>query len=140
MPSWWPAISPVCTDSTASSSTSWAGDGRRTATRRHRARDRASDPRALHAGRPPPGRLPGPGLTAVVDGAMGSVATSGVVGLVVSLVATFFCERIARRAGVVAHPRADRWRREPVPLLGGLSIMAGVTATVLLVSGNVARF
>jgi UDP-GlcNAc:undecaprenyl-phosphate GlcNAc-1-phosphate transferase len=32
------------------------------------------------------------------------------------------CRVLARRRGVVAHPRDDRWHRNTVPLLGGLAI------------------
>lgn len=40
-----------------------------------------------------------------------------------SLVLTLGCERLARRAGIVARPAAERWHRAPVPLLGGVAIM-----------------
>jgi UDP-GlcNAc:undecaprenyl-phosphate GlcNAc-1-phosphate transferase len=32
------------------------------------------------------------------------------------------CRVLARRFGVVAHPRDDRWHRTTVPLLGGLAL------------------
>jgi UDP-GlcNAc:undecaprenyl-phosphate/decaprenyl-phosphate GlcNAc-1-phosphate transferase len=50
------------------------------------------------------------------------------IGFVVSLGGTLLCERVARRARLVAHPSADRWHRESVPLLGGVAIMLGVAA------------
>lgn len=44
----------------------------------------------------------------------------------------------ARALGVVAHPRADRWNRQSVPLLGGIAIgVAVLTAT--LVAGEPGR-
>jgi UDP-GlcNAc:undecaprenyl-phosphate GlcNAc-1-phosphate transferase len=36
------------------------------------------------------------------------------------------CRVLARRRGVVAHPRDDRWHRQSVPLLGGLAIASAV--------------
>jgi len=38
--------------------------------------------------------------------------------------------RVAFATGVVAHPAADRWNRQAVPLLGGLALMAGVWVSV----------
>ena len=35
---------------------------------------------------------------------------------------------VARRVGMVAKPRADRWHKNPTALLGGISIFAGVAA------------
>jgi UDP-GlcNAc:undecaprenyl-phosphate GlcNAc-1-phosphate transferase len=45
--------------------------------------------------------------------------------LAVTLVATLACERLAPRLGLVKQPRADRWHRRPVPLLGGAAIILG---------------
>jgi UDP-GlcNAc:undecaprenyl-phosphate GlcNAc-1-phosphate transferase len=45
-----------------------------------------------------------------------------------SLALTIGCERLARRVGLVAELRDDRWHRKPVPLLGGVAI---VVATLL---------
>ena len=42
------------------------------------------------------------------------------LGLAAALVP--LCRRIAARAGVVSHPREDRWHRDTVPMLGGLAI------------------
>ena len=62
------------------------------------------------------------------------------VALVVSFGATLLCERVARRAGLVAHPRKDRWHRESVPLLGGVAIMAAVAVVGLGMGAHLARF
>ena len=43
--------------------------------------------------------------------------------------------RVAFATGVVAHPAADRWNRQAVPLLGGLALMAGVWVTVTVSQG-----
>ncbi len=61
-------------------------------------------------------------------------------GLVASLAATLGCERRARRGGLVTQPREDRWHRAPVPLLGGVAIMAGVLVAMVAVPGAVGRF
>ncbi|MBI4560757.1 MAG: glycosyl transferase, partial [Candidatus Rokubacteria bacterium] len=42
-----------------------------------------------------------------------------------SLGLTLLCERLARRIGLVALPREDRWHGAPVPLLGGVAIVVG---------------
>lgn len=44
------------------------------------------------------------------------------LGFVLSAALLPLCKRLARRTGVVAHPRGDRWHRTTVPLLGGLAI------------------
>ena len=40
--------------------------------------------------------------------------------------------RLAIRIGVVAHPRADRWHRTVVPMLGGIAIGLATLLTSLL--------
>src|SRR6266545_4391556 len=62
------------------------------------------------------------------------------VALVVSFGATLLCERVARRAGLVAHPREDRWHRESVPLLGGVAIMVAMAVVGLGMGAHLARF
>jgi len=47
------------------------------------------------------------------------------VAFAVALGATLLCEQIARRAGLVIRPSADRWHRRPTPLLGGVAIVLG---------------
>lgn len=56
------------------------------------------------------------------------------LGFVFALLLVPVCRVIARRAGIVAHPRNDRWHRQVVPLLGGVAI-ALATLAGTLVSG-----
>jgi UDP-GlcNAc:undecaprenyl-phosphate GlcNAc-1-phosphate transferase len=51
----------------------------------------------------------------------------------VGLVGTPLVRGLARRVGMVAKPRADRWHKTPTALLGGISIFAGVAAGATLV-------
>jgi UDP-GlcNAc:undecaprenyl-phosphate GlcNAc-1-phosphate transferase len=62
------------------------------------------------------------------------------IALLVSLGGTLLCERVARRARLVAHPREDRWHRESVPLLGGVAIMLGVAVVGAGMGTDLARF
>jgi UDP-GlcNAc:undecaprenyl-phosphate GlcNAc-1-phosphate transferase len=64
-----------------------------------------------------------------------ALARPFLAALVVAVVATLVCERLARRTGPMAHPREDRWHRESVPLLGGVAIMLAVV-TVAATSGT----
>ncbi len=57
------------------------------------------------------------------------------VSLVVALAATLACERVAPRLGLVVAPRADRWHRRPVALLGGVAIMLGVLPALAWTGG-----
>ncbi|MPZ17093.1 MAG: hypothetical protein GEV06_04135 [Luteitalea sp.] len=50
----------------------------------------------------------------------------GAIGFVVSLLLAGGLKPIAARLGAVAHPKADRWHRKAIPLLGGLAIAGGV--------------
>jgi UDP-GlcNAc:undecaprenyl-phosphate GlcNAc-1-phosphate transferase len=50
----------------------------------------------------------------------------GAVGFVASLILASALKPIAGRLGAVAHPKADRWHRKVIPLLGGLAIAGGV--------------
>ena len=52
------------------------------------------------------------------------------LSLGLSLLLTPLVRALARRAGVVARPRSDRWHQKPTALLGGVAI----AATVLLVA------
>ena len=53
---------------------------------------------------------------------LSSIAQAFALGFVLSLLFVPLCRILARRTGVVAHPRGDRWHRTTVPLLGGLAI------------------
>ena len=55
-----------------------------------------------------------------------------------SIALTPLVRSAAKKLGVVAHPRADRWNRESVPLLGGIAIGFAVLAATL-VTGQVGR-
>jgi UDP-GlcNAc:undecaprenyl-phosphate/decaprenyl-phosphate GlcNAc-1-phosphate transferase len=52
--------------------------------------------------------------------------------LAVSIAATGLVRGLARRAGVVAMPRADRWNRKPTALLGGVGIFVAFAAGLLV--------
>jgi UDP-GlcNAc:undecaprenyl-phosphate GlcNAc-1-phosphate transferase len=71
---------------------------------------------------------------------LGGLASSFVLAAVVSLVATRLSERIARRVGLVAHPREDRWHRESVPLLGGVAIMIAVAVVAVRLGTGLGGF
>jgi UDP-GlcNAc:undecaprenyl-phosphate GlcNAc-1-phosphate transferase len=51
-------------------------------------------------------------------------ATSFGGAFVASFIATFLVRAAARRLGLVARPRADRWHRKPTALFGGVGIFA----------------
>ena len=55
-----------------------------------------------------------------------TLAVSGLLALVLSVILTAFCKTLAHRLRAFDVPRADRWRREPVPLLGGVAIFLAV--------------
>ena len=57
------------------------------------------------------------------------------VSLAIGLAATLACERGAARLGLVVVPRADRWHRRPVALLGGVAIMLGVLPALAWTGG-----
>jgi len=54
------------------------------------------------------------------------------VSLALALVLTPLVRALARRYGVVARPKADRWHRKPTAMLGGVGIYAAVAVTYLL--------
>jgi len=56
------------------------------------------------------------------------VLAPGVCSLVIAVLLTALCKRVGRRLGLVALPRADRWHRGAVPLLGGVAIGLGFAA------------
>ncbi len=66
---------------------------------------------------------------------MGAVGVAFVVSLLVALLATLVCERAAPRLDMVVTPRADRWHRRPVALLGGVAIMLGVLPALAWTGG-----
>lgn len=67
------------------------------------------------------------------------VVVAGVVAFCLGVVTTAASRSFARRVGMVAAPRADRWHRVPIALLGGVGIYAAFVVTLLLVSRDVGR-
>lgn len=72
-------------------------------------------------------------------------------GFLLSAMATAALRPLARRVGVVAPPRADRWHDRPVPLLGGVAIALALlvcaallptipTKVLVLLAGGAALF
>jgi UDP-GlcNAc:undecaprenyl-phosphate/decaprenyl-phosphate GlcNAc-1-phosphate transferase len=57
---------------------------------------------------------------------LGPVLQAFVLAFALALALVPFCKALARRAGVLAHPRDDRWHRTTVPLLGGLAVAVSV--------------
>jgi UDP-GlcNAc:undecaprenyl-phosphate GlcNAc-1-phosphate transferase len=57
---------------------------------------------------------------------LGPVLLAFVLAFALALALVPLCKTLARRAGVLAHPRDDRWHRTTVPLLGGLAIAVSV--------------
>ena len=55
-----------------------------------------------------------------------------IAALAVSVAATGGVRWLARRLGVVAMPRADRWNRKPTALLGGVGIFVAFAAGMVL--------
>ena len=55
-----------------------------------------------------------------------TLAVSGLLALALSVILTALCKTLAHRLRAVDVPSADRWHREPVPLLGGVAIFLAV--------------
>ena len=53
------------------------------------------------------------------------------VAFVLALVLTPVVRALARRAGIVAKPNADRWHRKPTAMMGGVAIFLATVATYL---------
>jgi UDP-GlcNAc:undecaprenyl-phosphate GlcNAc-1-phosphate transferase len=66
--------------------------------------------------------------------ALSSVAAVFVLAFAASVGLTALCRPLARRLGVVARPKADRWHREVVPLLGGVALACATIVAVLAAS------
>jgi UDP-GlcNAc:undecaprenyl-phosphate GlcNAc-1-phosphate transferase len=63
---------------------------------------------------------------------MGRYAFSFGVALAASLMVTLLVRTAARRFGLVAKPRADRWHRRPTALFGGVGIFLGFAVSYLI--------
>ncbi|HXA19064.1 MAG TPA: glycosyl transferase [Thermoanaerobaculia bacterium] len=57
---------------------------------------------------------------------------TAVFGLALCAMATPAVRALARRFGIVAAPKADRWHKTPTAMMGGVAIFLAVIATVLL--------
>ncbi len=55
-----------------------------------------------------------------------------IAALALSLALTPLVRLLARRVGMVAKPKLDRWHKKPTALLGGVSVFLSVTITYLL--------
>jgi UDP-GlcNAc:undecaprenyl-phosphate GlcNAc-1-phosphate transferase len=60
-----------------------------------------------------------------------SLVVAGVLAFALSVAFTAVMRRVALGAGVVAVPKADRWHRERIPLLGGVGIAGSVLVAAL---------
>jgi UDP-N-acetylmuramyl pentapeptide phosphotransferase/UDP-N-acetylglucosamine-1-phosphate transferase len=56
----------------------------------------------------------------------------GAIAFAVSLLMVPLTNKLAFRFGAVVHPRADRWSRQVVPILGGLAVAIAVGAVAWL--------
>ena len=54
------------------------------------------------------------------------------IALAFSLVLTVIVRYIARRFGLIARPRPDRWHRRPTALFGGAAIFVGFWITFFI--------
>jgi UDP-GlcNAc:undecaprenyl-phosphate GlcNAc-1-phosphate transferase len=64
---------------------------------------------------------------------MNTVLLNGALALLVSVVLTALVRALAPRIGAVAVPKADRWHRTQIPLLGGTAVAGAVVIGALLV-------
>ena len=55
-----------------------------------------------------------------------TLALGAALAFVTAALATAMCKGIARRLGIVARPKSDRWHRETIALLGGPAIVIAV--------------
>lgn len=59
-----------------------------------------------------------------------SVLTIAAVAFLATLLLTAVVRGGARRFGIVAKPKSDRWHRSPTAMFGGVAIFAGILATI----------
>ncbi len=71
---------------------------------------------------------------------MTAVAVAGLVAFVLSVVFTVLAKGVARRAGFVAVPKADRWHRGEIPMLGGAAMYFAVLLASLALPGHAAGY
>lgn len=65
---------------------------------------------------------------------MSQLLTASLVAFGAALVLTPAAKQFARRAGAVARPKADRWHRGEIPLMGGVAIGLSLLVALPLVS------
>ena len=53
------------------------------------------------------------------------------VALAASLLLTALCKPVSRALGIVARPKADRWHRDVIPMLGGVAMALAAFAAML---------
>ena len=76
----------------------------------------------------------GGGILAAVDvsPSLASLILPAALALGVSIVLTAGVRHLALLVGIVAVPKADRWHRDRIPLLGGVAMAGAVTGATLL--------
>jgi UDP-GlcNAc:undecaprenyl-phosphate GlcNAc-1-phosphate transferase len=62
----------------------------------------------------------------------GTALPISLTGFAAAAIATPLVRAVARRRGIVAAPKADRWHKKPTAMLGGIGIFGAVIAAVLL--------
>jgi len=68
-----------------------------------------------------------------MDHSFGAAAVrTAVFGLALCAIATLAVRALARRFGIVAAPKADRWHKKPTAMMGGVAIFIAVMAAILL--------
>jgi UDP-GlcNAc:undecaprenyl-phosphate GlcNAc-1-phosphate transferase len=60
-----------------------------------------------------------------------SATLAGVAALLASVALTPIVGALARRTGIVAKPKSDRWHTKPTAMLGGVAIVIAVTGTLV---------
>jgi UDP-GlcNAc:undecaprenyl-phosphate/decaprenyl-phosphate GlcNAc-1-phosphate transferase len=69
---------------------------------------------------------------------MTTIVSAGLLAFLIGVALTVGVRALARRAGVVAPPRADRWHTKPTAMLGGIAIyLAFLVAFLVFPSGDV---
>src|SRR5260221_4011459 len=63
---------------------------------------------------------------------VGNVLPISLAGFAAAAIVTPLVRALARRRGIVAAPKADRWHKKPTAMLGGVAIFVAVITTVLL--------
>jgi len=64
---------------------------------------------------------------------LGEFAAPALIALVIGAALTPIMGRIALAVGIVAHPKADRWHKGRVPMLGGVAVAVASVAGMLIV-------